>query len=110
MIFDSDGSTTIVFQENTTLSIFLKNLNDAYPKIKNDNIVVNLFSFSKLKADDVLEFLQISDLHKKSKKSFVLVTDKVSYDEVPDTIMVVPTIQEAHDIIEMEEIERDLDL
>ncbi|MBT9189620.1 MULTISPECIES: ribonuclease Z [Zobellia] len=110
MIFDSDGSTTIVFQENTTLSIFLKNLNDAYPKIKNDNIVVNLFSFSKLKADDVLEFLQISDLHKKAKKSFVLVTDKVSYDEVPDTIMVVPTIQEAHDIIEMEEIERDLDL
>ncbi|MUH37052.1 ribonuclease Z [Zobellia amurskyensis] len=110
MIFDSDGSTTIVSQENTTLSIFLKNLNDAYPKIKNDNIVINLFSFSKLKAGDVLEFLQISDLHKKSKKSFVLVTDKVSYDEVPDAIMVVPTIKEARDIIEMEEIERDLDL
>ncbi|CAM3317505.1 ribonuclease Z [Zobellia roscoffensis] len=110
MIFDSDGSTTIVSQENATLSIFLKNLNDAYPKIKNDNIVVNLFSFSKLKADDVLEFLQISDLHKKSKKSFVLVTNKVSYDEVPDAIMVVPTIQEAQDVIEMEEIERDLEI
>lgn len=110
MIFDSDGSTTIVFQEKTTLSIFLKNLNDAYPKIKNDNIIVNLFSFSKLTADDVLEFLQLSELHRKSKKSFVLVTDKVSYDEVPDEICVVPTIQEAHDIVEMEEIERDLDL
>ncbi|MDO6518940.1 ribonuclease Z [Zobellia uliginosa] len=110
MIFDSDGSTTIVFQENTTLSVFLKNLKDAYPKIKNDNIIVNLFSFSKLKADDVLEFLQISEEHRKSKKSFVLVTDKVSYEEVPDKIIVVPTIQEAHDIIEMEEIERDLDL
>ncbi|MBU2945220.1 ribonuclease Z [Zobellia uliginosa] len=110
MIFDSDGSTTIVSQENTTLSIFLKNLNDAYPKIKNDNIVINLFSFSKLKADDVLEFLQLSDLHKKAKKSFVLVTNKVSYDEVPDAIIVVPTIQEAQDVIEMEEIERDLDL
>ncbi|CAM4307496.1 ribonuclease Z [Zobellia nedashkovskayae] len=110
MIFESDGTTTIVSQEKTTLSIFLKNLNDAYPKIKNDNIVINLFSFSKLKADDVLEFLQISDLHKKAKKSFVLVTDKVSYDEVPDAIIVVPTIQEARDVIEMEEIERDLDL
>ncbi|CAM4260320.1 ribonuclease Z [Zobellia nedashkovskayae] len=110
MIFESDGTTTIVSQEKTTLSIFLKNLNDAYPKIKNDNIIINLFSFSKLKADDVLEFLQISDLHKKAKKSFVLVTDKVSYDEVPDAIIVVPTIQEARDVIEMEEIERDLDL
>lgn len=110
MIFDSTKGTTIVFQEKTTLSIFLKNLNDAYPKIKNDNIIVNLFSFSKLNSGDVLEFLQISDIHRKSKKSFVLVTNKVSYDEVPNKICVVPTIQEAHDIIEMEEIERDLDL
>lgn len=110
MIFDSNKGTTIVLQEKTTLSGFLKNLNDAYPKIKNDNIIVNLFSFSKLKADDVLEFLQLSDIHRKAKKSFVLVTDKVSYEEVPDKIYVVPTIQEAHDIIEMEEIERDLEL
>ncbi len=110
MIFDSNKGTTIVFQEKTTLSVFLKNLNDAYPEIKNDNLIVNLFSFSKLKADDVLEFLQLSDIHRKAKKSFVLVTDKVSYDEVPEEICVVPTIQEAHDIIEMEEIERDLEL
>ncbi|WP_149276386.1 ribonuclease Z [Pareuzebyella sediminis] len=110
MIFDSDGSTTIVFQEKTTLSIFLKNLNEAYPKIKADNIIVNLFSFSKLTADDILEFLQLSELHTNAKKSFVLVTDKVSYEEVPDAICVAPTIQEAHDIIEMEEIERDLEL
>ena len=110
MIFDSNNGTTIVLQEKTTISTFLKNLNEAYPKIKNDNIIVNLFSFSELQANDVLEFLQISEIHRKSKKSFVLVTDKVSYDDVPDNICVVPTVQETHDIIEMEEIERDLDL
>lgn len=110
MIFDKEGTTTIVFQENIALNRFLENLNRAYPKIKNDNIIVNLFSFSKLTAGDVLEFLQLSDTHRKSKKSFVLVTDKVSYDEVPDEICVVPTIKEAKDVIEMEEIERDLDL
>ncbi len=108
MIFDKDGTTTIVFQENIDLKTFLENLNKAYPKIENDHIIVNLFSFAKLKAGDVLEFLQMSDSHRNASKSFVLVTDKVSYDEVPDTIMVVPTIQEAKDIIEMEEIERDL--
>jgi hypothetical protein len=81
-----------------------------YPKIKNDHIIVNLFSFSKLTSNDVLEFLELSDVHRKTKKSFVLVTEKVSYDEVPDKIVVVPTIQEAKDIIEMEEIERDLEL
>ena len=110
MIFDKEGTTTIVFQENISLQKFLENLNKAYPKLENDHIIVNLFSFSKLTADDILEFLQISNNHRGAKKSFVLVTNKVTYDEVPDEICVVPTIQEAKDIIEMEEIERDLDL
>tara|TARA_R110000868_G_scaffold109560_1_gene297740 strand:+ start:2382 stop:2714 length:333 start_codon:yes stop_codon:yes gene_type:complete len=110
MIFDSDGTTTIVLQEKATLKTFLENLLKGYDKIKNDHIIVNLFSFSKLTENDILEFLDISNTHRKLKKSFVLVTDTISYDEVPDKICVVPTIQEARDIIEMEEIERDLGL
>lgn len=108
MIFDKQGTTTIVFQEKIALSTFLENLKKAYTKLKHDNIIVNLFSFSKLTSGDILEFLDISRAHKKNNKSFVLVTDKVSYEDIPDEITVVPTIQEAKDIIEMEEIERDL--
>jgi len=110
MIFDSDGYTTLVFQEDISLAKFLANLKEGYPKIKNDHIIINLFSFSKLTANDVLEFLELSSDHRKKKKSFVIVTEKVSYDVVPEEICVVPTIQEARDIIEMEEIERDLEL
>ena len=110
MIFDKKGNTTIVSQENISLTKFLKNLNRAYPRIKNDHLIINLFTFSKLTADDILEFLQISNEHRRKKKSFVLVTNKVGYDDTPDEICVVPTVQEAHDIIEMEDIERDLDL
>ncbi len=110
MIFDSDGNTTTIFQENISLQKFMENLNGAYSKIKNDNIIVNLFSFKKLTANDVLEFLELSEKHRKSKKSFVLVTDKVSFDEIPESICVVPTLQEANDVIEMEEIERDLEI
>ena len=57
---------------------------------------------------DILEFLDISNTHKAGGQSFVIVTDKLSYDEVPEEISVVPTLQEAKDLIEMEEIERDL--
>lgn len=110
MIFDKEGTTTIVFQEKTSLSTFMANLKNAYSKLKHDNIVINLFSFSKLTANDILEFLDISNAHKTTGKSFVLVTDKVAYDEIPDEISLVPTLQEAKDLIEMEEIERDLDL
>jgi hypothetical protein len=108
MIFDKDGNTTIVLQENASLQTFIANLEKAYDKIKNDHIILNLFSFTRLNAGDILEFLNISNAHRASGKSFVLVTDKVSYDEVPEEISVVPTLQEAKDIIEMEEIERDL--
>ncbi len=110
MIFDKDGNTTIVFQENISLVKFLENLKTSYPKIKDDHIIVNLFSFTKLTANEVLEFLQLSRAHRSENKSFVLVTDKVTYDEVPEEICLVPSIQEARDIIEMEEIERDLEL
>jgi hypothetical protein len=108
MIIDKDGTTIIVFQEKTTLSGFLENLNKAYAKLKHDNIVVNLFSFDKLEVDDVLEFLDLSNTHRSGGQSFVLVTDKLAYDDIPEEISVVPTLQEAKDLIEMEEIERDL--
>ena len=110
MIFDKDGNTTIVFQENITLAKFLENLNAPYSGIKDDHLVINLFSFSSLSTNDILEFLNLSNKHRSSNKSFVLVTNKVAYDEIPDEICVVPTLQEARDIIEMEEIERDLEL
>jgi hypothetical protein len=108
MIFEKDENTTIVYQEKATLNIFLENLSKGYEKIKNDHIIINLFSFSNITKNDILEFLDISNTHKKANKSFVLVTDTISYNEVPDVISVAPSIQEAKDIIEMEEIERDL--
>lgn len=110
MIFDKDGNTTIVFQEKSSLPRFLSNLNKAYPKLRNDHLIINLFSFGPLATEDLLEFLELSDRHRGSGKSFVLVSDKISYEEVPDEISLAPSLQEARDIIEMEEIERDLDL
>ncbi len=110
MIIDKEGNTTVVFQENASLKTFVKNLTESFPLIRKDHIIVNLFSFSQLKAADLLEFLQMSLAHRKSGKSFVLVTDSVHYADLPDNLCVAPTLQEARDIIEMEEIERDLDL
>jgi len=110
MIFDKRGNTTIVYQENIALKKFIENLNKSYKNIKNDHLIINLFSFSEITSNDILEFLQISNTHRAANKSFVLVTNKVEYDQVPDEICLVPTVQEANDIIEMEEIERDLDL
>ena len=79
-----------------------------YERFKNDNIIVNLTTLNKVPLPDIVEFLQLSNKHRKAKHSFVIVTDKANLSETPDEIVVVPTLQEAYDIIEMEDIERDL--
>ncbi|MFD0861509.1 ribonuclease Z [Sungkyunkwania multivorans] len=109
MIFSKQGNTNVVTQETVSLIEFVKKLNESYPKLKSDNLILNLFSLKDFTADDLLEFLTLSNQHRANGRSFVIVTDKVGVDDVPDELMVVPSLQEAHDVIEMEEIERDLD-
>ncbi len=108
MIFDTEGTTTIITQEKTSVIELVKKLEVLYERFKNDNVIVNLTSLNKIPLEHIVEFLQISKKHRKAKHSFVIVTDKVNLDDIPDEITVVPTLQEAYDIIEMEEIERDL--
>lgn len=108
MIVEHIKSTTVITQEKVTLSQLVTRLHDIYDELKNNNIVINLFSLDSLKATDLNEFLLFSEKHKAAKHSFVLVTNKIKIDDIPDTLSVAPTLVEAHDIIEMEEIERDL--
>ena len=108
MIIDQDGNISIITQEKATIVELVKKIQALYPKFKNDNIIVTLTSLDKIMLSDIVEFLEISNKHRNSKHSFVIVADKIDLDSIPDEIVVVPTVQEAYDIIEMEEMERDL--
>jgi hypothetical protein len=108
MILDQDGNISIITQEKATIVELVKKIQDIYSKLKNNNIIVNLTSLKKLSLQDIIEFLELSNTHRGSKQSFVIVSDSIDIDETPDEIIVVPTMQEAYDIIEMEEMERDL--
>lgn len=109
MILDQDGNISIITQEKATIVELVKKIQSLYPKFKNNNIIVSLSTLHALTIQDILEFLELSNNHRALKQSFVIVSDKVNLDEVPDEIIVVPTVQEAYDIIEMEDMERDLD-
>lgn len=108
MIFDKDGNITIITQEKLSVQEFVKRLDNEYHRFKNDNVVINLIALKTITLTDVIEFLKVSNQHRKAKHSFVIVSDQVDFDDMPDEIIVVPSMQEAYDIIEMEEIERDL--
>ena len=108
MIIDRDGNITIITQEKATVKKLVHNIEQAYDKFKNDHLIINLSSLDKISLEDIIEFLRLSNNHRADKKSFVIVSEKVDLDQMPDEIVVVPTIHEAYDIIEMEDIERDL--
>lgn len=95
--------------ENENLEGFASNLLIEIPtNYRNRNIVVNLLDFNSLELPELLLFLKASNKHRASKQSFVIVNQAINPDDVPSEMIVVPTLREAEDIIEMEEIERDL--
>ena len=108
MIFDQEGNTVIITQEKVSILELIKKLEIIYIRFQNNNIIINLTSLVSLSVNDFVEFLQISNKHRGTKHSFVIVSDKFDTHEIPDELIVVPTLQEAKDIIEMEDIERDL--
>lgn len=74
---------------------------------ENQNVVLKA-SINDLNNRNINTLISISDEKKANGTSFVIVSKEISLDTIPDSLNVVPTITEAEDIIEMENIEREL--
>tara|TARA_B100001105_G_C22029381_1_gene289118 strand:+ start:35 stop:367 length:333 start_codon:yes stop_codon:yes gene_type:complete len=108
MKVEDKGHTVTIKDTQGDVVVFLAKVTAEYNSYKEKNIILDLTSDNDVTLDTVLTFLSLSDKHRKSKKSFVLIANDIDFGEVPDEMVVVPTLLEANDIIEMEEIERDL--
>lgn len=75
---------------------------------KEENVIVDLLKHEKLSQKEMLMFLELSSVHRQGKKSFVIANNALKIAELPDELIVAPTLQEAEDIIKMEEVEREL--
>lgn len=82
--------------------------NEVTHNYKGRNVVIDLIKYTHITLDELLQLLPLSTKHRARKNSFVIVNNSINPDDIPDEMIVVPTLQEAEDIIEMEEIERDL--
>lgn len=108
MKVEEKGHTITIKDTQGDSNVFLEKVTAEYNSFKSKNLILDLSQDGELSLNGMLAFLQLSNKHRKAKKSFVLVAPGFDYDEVPDEMVIVPTVLEAHDIIEMEEIERDL--
>ncbi len=98
----------ILEDEKEDVNDFASFLKSQHHTFKNDNVVINILKYGELQLKELLSFLDLSNEHRKGKKSFVIANDAINIDTVPPELIVVPTLMEAEDVIQMEEIERDL--
>lgn len=108
MKVEQKGHTVTVKDTQGDLDSFRLKLTNEYKSFQKHNIIVDISKHKTLTVKDIEGFLPLSKNHKKLKKSFIIVTAEIDFNAVSDKLAVVRSLQEAHDIIEMEEIERDL--
>ncbi|WP_338351040.1 ribonuclease Z [Nonlabens tegetincola] len=104
----SHDNFVLLKDEHNDIVEFAEFLPTIWQQFSNKNVIVDLSEYDQATLNQLLHFLELSNKHRATKQSFVIINKALSTDQIPEELMVVPTLQEAQDIIEMEEIERDL--
>ena len=109
MNFHLDGNIAVVTFSDHVENEFLHFLEVIYSKIKNKNIILN-FNYYILKAEFLNKITDFAVSHQKLSLSFVIVSLRLKPESVPELLVCAPTLKEAKDLIEMDAIQRDLEL
>lgn len=102
------GHTIVIKDTEGNIIVFLEKINNQYNSFKEYNLILDISHDKSVDIESIKIFSDLAKKHKKEKKSLVFVADDIDYNKVPVSITIVPTLLEAHDMIEMDEIERDL--
>jgi len=108
--FYLDNNKAIVNFNKRVKDDFFIFFNNIYKEILDKNIIIdfgekNIFSSSSL---DKLSNISIS--HQNLNLSFVIVSSSLNSESIPKSLVWSPTLNEAKDLIEMDEMQRDLGL
>ena len=106
-ITQTDSYVLLKLTENS-IEEFKVNFDEKYPKIAEEQIIIDFSEKINIEIQELLLFLKVSSKHRTNGMSFVIICTGIEIDEIPDKLSVVPTLTEALDILEMDAIERDL--
>ena len=108
MITEKKEKYTLITSTETLFSEFYNVFLETEKKLEKENIIVLIANTLKATQKELLSFLKIAEQKKENGTSFVIIYKNINVDEFPETFNIVPTLQEAEDILEMEAIEREL--
>lgn len=108
MKVEQKGHTTIIKDTQGSFLTFIEKITEQFNTFKDQNLILDVSKDEELTIQDLKEAKDLVKKHKKKRKTMVFVAENLDFNKIPNDLLVVPSILEAHDIIEMEEIERDL--
>lgn len=108
MKIEEKGNYILIKPEENTLSDFTSELEKEHLNYLKKHIIVEILDNFNASKENISLFLKLAYEHQKNGTSFVLVLKGVNVDDFPETFNIVPTLVEAEDVIEMENIQRDL--
>ena len=111
MIIDiKDNTVTITYEQSDTIGrSFRDEIKIKHKNFSFKNIILDLSPMKNVLSKHLKDFVKLAIYHKQfNNKSFIVVTGPIGLEHLPDGINVVPSINEAIDMIEIEDIERDL--
>ena len=73
-----------------------------------NHLVVEVSENLNIDDSKISLLLSIASSQNENGMSFVVIKSGIDIDDFPETLNIVPTLQEAEDVLEMEAIERDL--
>ena len=106
-VIKKEGLVEITDNQFDLVSFVMK-ITHEYKSFKKYNILIDISNFKNLTIKDLNIFLPLIKQHSINKHSFVIVAFDIDFNKAFNKMNIVPTLQEAYDIIELEEIQRDL--
>ncbi|WP_299668663.1 hypothetical protein [uncultured Polaribacter sp.] len=108
MIVEKKKTYTLISSDESSLKEFQKSILNKIELFKKDHLVFDISDEINGSTEDFLLFLKIAEQKQQNGMSFVIINSSVNVDDFPENLNIVPTLQEAEDILEMEAIERSL--
>lgn len=106
-IENKTGYTLITSDENSFQQFFIS-FQKEIKNFKNQHLILEISENINIDKRKISLLLDYAIEKKENGRSFVVMAQNLCVDDFPETFNIVPTMQEAEDLLEMEAIEREL--
>lgn len=108
MLITRKDNYTLISSDGNSLKEVQTLLFENIKSFEKVHLVVQISKKVKIDAKEFLLFVNVAEQKQQNGTSFVIVNTTVNVNDFPEILNIVPTLQEAEDILEMEAIEREL--